>query len=208
MSYADRQKNGADTGKRVIGITGGVGSGKSRILAVLKTDYDAEVIQADQVAAELEEPGQEGYMLLVERFGAGILALDGTLDRKTFADRIFADPLALADVNRIIHPLTIREMKRRIGASGSCLVAVEAALFDEDSKELCDEMWLIDTDEDTRIGRLMRDRGYSYEKCKSIMKNQPSREQFLALSDQVIDNNGSIEDIRRQLRERLGRDGV
>ncbi|MCC8126819.1 MAG: dephospho-CoA kinase [Clostridiales bacterium] len=208
MSLTDKGKTGVCAGKRVIGITGGVGSGKSRILSVLKSEYGAEVIQADQVAAELEEPGQEGLVLLVERFGTDILALDGTLDRKAFADRIFADPAALAEVNRIIHPLTIREMKQRIKASGSELVAVEAALFDEESRKLCDEMWLIDTDEETRIGRLMRDRRYSYEKCKSIMKNQPSREQFLALSDQVIDNNGSIEDIRRQLRERLGRDHI
>ncbi len=208
MSHTDKGKSGVCVGKRVIGITGGVGSGKSRILSVLKSEYAAEVIQADQVAAELEEPGQEGLALLVERFGTDILDWNGTLDRKAFADRVFADPAALADVNRIIHPLTIREMKRRIEASGATLVAVEAALFDEESKKLCDEMWLIDTDEETRIGRLMRDRGYSYEKCKSIMKNQPSKKQFLALSDQVIDNNGSVEDIRRQLCERLGRDYI
>jgi dephospho-CoA kinase len=185
--------------KRVIGITGGVGSGKSRILSILREQYQAEIIQADLVAAELEQPGGIGLERLVEVFGDGILAEDGSLDRKAFADRIFGDAGALKQVNAIIHPLTYEEIRRRIAASTAPVVAVEAALFDAESKNFCPEMWFVDTSVENRILRLMENRGYSRDKCENIMKNQPSREAFLRFADRVIDNNGSFEDACSQI---------
>ena len=97
----------------VLGITGGVGAGKSRILEILRQEYGARIIQADQVAAVLEEPGEPGLLALTELFGTGILNQEGSLDRKAFAQRIFTDEKALEMVNQVIHPMTwqrIREM--------------------------------------------------------------------------------------------------
>lgn len=189
---------------RVIGITGGVGAGKSRVLSVLEQVYGAEILQADLVAAWLEGPGQEGLRRLVEAFGMEILDEAGRLDRKAFADRIFRDKEALALVNQIIHPLTIDELRRRIGGSRAEVIAVEAALFDNECRGLCGELWLVDTSEENRIARLMENRGYSRQKCLDIMASQPSRERFLQMADQVIDNNGSLEQVEAQIASLLG----
>ena len=191
----------------VLGLTGGVGAGKSRILELFSKDYGAQVIQADLVARKLEDPGQPGLTGLVSLFGAGILQKDGTLDRKGFADRIFGNPEALKRVNALIHPLTWNEIKRQIRESSEELIVVEAALFDERSREVCQYLLYVDTQDEIRIQRLMENRGYSREKCLDIMKNQADRNDFLKLADFVIDNSGSLEESRLQIRRILKKTG-
>lgn len=191
----------------VLGLTGGVGAGKSRILELFSHDYGAQVIQADLVARKLEDPGQPGLTGLVSLFGTGILQKDGTLDRKGFADRIFGNPEALKRVNALIHPLTWNEIKRQIRESSAELIAVEAALFDERSREVCQYLLYVDTQDEIRIQRLMENRGYSREKCLDIMKNQADRNDFLKLADFVIDNSGSLEESRLQIRRILKKTG-
>lgn len=191
----------------VLGLTGGVGAGKSRILELFSHDYGAQVIQADLVARKLEDPGQPGLTGLVSLFGTGILQKDGTLDRKGFADRIFGNPEALKRVNALIHPLTWNETKRQIRESSAELIVVEAALFDERSREVCQYLLYVDTQDEIRIQRLMENRGYSREKCLDIMKNQADRNDFLKLADFVIDNSGSLEESRLQIRRILKKTG-
>lgn len=191
----------------VLGLTGGVGAGKSRILELFSKDYGAQVIQADLVARELEEPGQPGHTGLVSLFGTKILGADGTLDRKRFAERIFSDPEALKRVNALIHPLTWNEIKRRIRESRAELIVVEAALFDARSREVCQYLLYVDTDNEIRIKRLMENRGYSREKCLEIMKNQADRDTFLKLADFIIDNSGSIEAAKKQIDQILQKTG-
>lgn len=191
----------------VLGLTGGVGAGKSRILELFSKEYGAQVIQADLVARKLEDPGQPGLTGLVSLFGTGILQKDGTLDRKGFADRIFGNPEALKRVNALIHPLTWNEIKRQIRESSAELIVVEAALFDERSREVCQYLLYVDTQDEIRIQRLMENRGYSREKCLDIMKNQADRNDFLKLADFVIDNSGSLEESRLQIRRILKKTG-
>ena len=191
----------------VLGLTGGVGAGKSRILELFSHDYGAQVIQADLVARKLEDPGQPGLTGLVSLFGTGILQKDGTLDRKGFADRIFGNPEALKRVNALIHQLTWNEIKRQIRESSAELIVVEAALFDERSREVCQYLLYVDTQDEIRIQRLMENRGYSREKCLDIMKNQADRNDFLKLADFVIDNSGSLEESRLQIRRILKKTG-
>ena len=191
----------------VLGLTGGVGAGKSRILELFSHDYGAQVIQADLVARKLEDPGQPGLTGLVSLFGTGILQKDGTLDRKGFADRIFGNPEALKRVNALIHPLTWNEIKRQIRESSAELIVVEAALFDERSREVCQYLLYVDTQDEIRLQRLMENRGYSREKCLDIMKNQADRNDFLKLADFVIDNSGSLEEARLQIRRILKKTG-
>ena len=187
----------------VLGITGGVGAGKSRILEILKQEYGARIIQADQVAAALEAPGEPGLLALTELFGTEILDRDGSLDRKAFARRIFTDEKALDMVNQVIHPMTWKKIQDMLEQEPCPVTAVEAALFNEESRSLCRHLVFIDTSEENRILRLMEGRGYSREKCLDIMKNQPDRAYFLQLSDYVIDNNGSLEAVRSQVRRMM-----
>ena len=187
----------------VLGITGGVGAGKSRILEILKQEYGARIIQADQVAAALEAPGEPGLLALTELFGTEILDRDGSLDRKAFARRIFTDEKALDMVNQVIHPMTWKKIQEMLEQEPCPVTAVEAALFNGESRSLCRHLVFIDTSEENRILRLMEGRGYSREKCLDIMKNQPDRAYFLQLSDYVIDNNGSLEEVKEQIRSRL-----
>lgn len=187
----------------VLGITGGVGAGKSRILEILKQEYGARIIQADQVAAALEAPGEPGLLALTELFGTEILDRDGSLDRKAFARRIFTDEKALDMVNQVIHPMTWKKIQEMLEQEPCPVTAVEAALFNEESRSLCRHLVFIDTSEEDRILRLMEGRGYSREKCLDIMKNQPDRAYFLQLSDYVIDNNGSLEAVRSQVRRMM-----
>ena len=187
----------------VLGITGGVGAGKSRILDLLKECHGAEIIEADQVARQLEEQGQAGYEQLVKAFGTEILDEQGKLDRAAFAARIFQDEAALMQVNAIIHPLTWQAIRDRIAASRADLIVIESALFDQKGRELCQKLAYVDTSKENRISRLMAARNYTREKCLEIMKNQPGREAFLAVADFVIDNNGTIEAVRQQLEDML-----
>ena len=185
----------------VLGLTGGVGAGKSRILELFSEEYGAQVIQADLVARQLEEPGQPGLTGLVSLFGNGILQADGTLDRKRFAEQIFENPEALKRVNALIHPLTWNEIKRQIRESSAELVVVEAALFDERSREVCRYLLYVDTQDEIRIQRLMENRGYTREKSASIIASQAPESFFRENADYVVVNNGNFAQTRQQIEE-------
>ena len=188
---------------KVISITGGVGSGKSEVLKILKDEYDAEIIIADQVAHQLMKQGMEGYRQVVALFGPACLAENREIDRKKLADLLFSDKEKVEKVNSIIHPMAWQAIKEQIAVSGRKLIVVEAALFDEVHNAMFDEIWYIYTTVDNRISRLMKSRGYSKEKSLEIMGNQATEEEFRALADHVIDNNGSVEQIRTQLKDIL-----
>lgn len=190
---------------RVIGITGGVGSGKSKVLKLLKSEYHADIIQADEVAKELEEPGEEGYEKLMDALGTSILDAAGRIDRRYLAELIFNRQDIREAVNAIIHPLTWKRIRQRIRASESELVVVESALLDEAADEIYDELWYIYAAKELRIQRLARTRGYSRERSLAIMEAQASDEEFCQAADWMIDNSGSIEDLKHQLEKRLNR---
>ena len=183
--------------KMVVELIGGVGTGKSRVLDILKEDYQAVVIQADEVAKHLEEK-------LTEAFGTGILDSEGNLDRATFAEKVFQDPEALEQVNAIIHPLVWNWIYKKVREIHRGLVIVETAVPDKNPGDIYDEVWYLYTLRETRIRRLMENRGYSREKCLQMMANQLSEEEYRSLSDRELDNNGSPEDMRSQLKSVLG----
>lgn len=184
---------------KVISITGGVGSGKSELLKILKEEFGAELIIADQVARQLMEPGKKGYNRVVELLGAAFLNSDGSIDRQKLAKLIFSDKEFLEKIEKIVHPMAWQEILYAIDHSDKKLVAVEAALFDEVHNELFDEIWYVYASVETRIIRLMNSRGYTREKCLEIMGNQATEEEFRHIADRVIDNNGTMEDLCPQL---------
>ena len=195
----------------VIGITGGVGCGKSSLLSYIEKNYNARILLADEAAHEVQEPGTDCYHKLVELLGRGILAeeepagaeetggaeaSEPPIDRKKMAAAIFGDPELLAAVNGLIHP-AVREMieaeiKKERAAGVRDFFFVEAALLIECGyDEVVDEMWYIYCDLDERKRRLKASRGYSDEKIDSILKSQLSHEAFLAGTDVMIDNSGT-----------------
>ena len=184
---------------RVIGLTGGVGAGKSRILDILQTEYGAEIIVADQVAHELMEPGHEGYEMVVRALGNSFLKPDGTIDRPLLSTLIFHDQNALETMNEIIHPMVWKTIKDKISSSQADLIVVESAIMGREQNDIYDEMWYVYTSEENRIRRLKENRGYSRERSLSIMKNQLSDEEFRELADRVIDNNGTVEEVKAGL---------
>lgn len=184
---------------KVIGITGGVGSGKSEVLGILKRDFGAELLIADEIAHQVMEPGMPAYRRILEALGTDFLSEDGSIDRKALAKRLFGDGEALGTVNSIVHPTVWQAIEEGIRCSRKELVIVEAALFDEEHNGLFDQVWYIFTSEEKRISRLMKSRGYSREKCLDIMRSQKSESEFRAMADRVIDNNKTVADVKRQI---------
>lgn len=185
----------------MISLVGGVGSGKSRILELLKEEVGAEVIQADLVARQLEEPGRPGHKALLEAFGQKILGEDGYLRKDLLAALVFGDPEARERINGLIHPLVWDEVRLWALKSKASLVVVESAILSENRDDFFDEVWYVYTLKECRIRRLMDSRGYSREKCLKMMESQSSEEEFAKAADHMINNNGSMEDVRRQLRK-------
>ena len=190
--------------KRIIGITGGVGAGKSSVLEILKTKYGAKILLADLVAHELMEPGSEGLKRVVDALGNGFLKGDGSVDRKALADLLFRDPQALKQVNSIIHPMVWEYMKSSARESEQSLIVIEAAVFDTAPEGLFDEIWYVYTSEENRIRRLMESRGYTREKCESIIKRQDPEAAYRKMADRVIDNNKTAKETEQQIKEILG----
>ena len=187
--------------KTVLGVTGGVGCGKSTVLTQLKEEFGAEIIEADRVSEELMQPGQRVYEAVAAAFGRDILLENGEIDRKALARIVYADPEKLSLLNRLVHPATRAEVGRRIRVSRKGLIVYEAALPKEACfREYCSAVWYIYASVRTRVKRLSDSRGYSEEKSLAIMNRQLSEEEFRSLSDTVIDNDGSKEETRKAVR--------
>lgn len=194
---------------KVIGITGGVGSGKSVLLAHVLEKYNCRVILADEVAHKVKEPGQEAYKRLVELLSTDILKEDGTIHRDKMAAKIFKSESVLEKVNEIIHPAVKNEILRQISQAGrekrTDFLFIEAALLIEGGYlEIVDEMWYIFAREDIRRKRLKENRNYTDEKIDAIMKSQLGEEEFRKKCSIVIDNSESLSLALRQIDEKLG----
>ena len=192
---------------KVIGVTGGVGAGKSEILNYIADNWNATVVEADEVGHLVMKPGTSCFAPIVELFGPGILQEDGTLDRTRIAQMVFEDKKLLEKLNAIVHPAVkkyIRKAIQREEENETDFFIVEAALLIEDKyDEICDELWYIYADEETRTERLKKNRGYSEEKIKSIFANQLSEDEFSEHCDFEIDNSGDFEDTKEQIMQRM-----
>lgn len=195
--------------KKVIGITGGVGSGKSEVLNILKKEYGAGLIEADRVAHELMEPGAESYEAVVKKFGNSILTDEGTIDRAALGAIVFRDKEKLAVLNSLTHPNVEREILCRMDRMESDpdirLIVYEAALLTgAEFEQRFDQLWYVFAREDLRFQRLKEGRGYSDEKTASMIKSQPGEESFRKAATHIIDNSGSLDEIKQQIAEILG----
>lgn len=191
---------------KILGITGGVGSGKSEILKYLKEEYGAAVCQMDETARKLQRSGTECFRKIVEAFGSGIVGGDGELDRRKLGERVFSDPEELRLLNSIVHPEVLRCVQEDIeahAAAGTELYVLEAALLPEVGRGLCDELWYIYVPEEVRRERLKASRQYTDGKITDMIASQPSEEDFREACMAVIDNGGPFENTQRQIGDRL-----
>ena len=185
----------------VVGLTGGIGSGKSTVAALL-AERGAVTIDADALARAAVEPGGPAYPAVVERFGPGVVAADGRLDRAALAGVVFADPVARRDLEAIVHPAVragVAERVAAIAASGghSRPVVVEIPLLAESpaSRAGLASVIVVDCPEDVAVARLAAARGMSEADARARVAAQASREERLALAGFVIDNSGTREEL-------------
>lgn len=189
---------------KTIGITGGVGSGKSEILLYIREHYPCEIVLADDLAKQLQEPGQACYEPLVALLGKDIVGEDGRIIKPMMADRIFGDSALLEKINALIHPAVVAEILRLRDLAGKNekirLFFVEAALLIENGfDKICDEMWYIYAKESVRRERLKASRGYSEEKITAMMARQLPESEFRKNCQVVIDNSASLAESIRQI---------
>ena len=193
---------------KIIGITGGVGAGKSEILSFIRKNYPCEIYLADEVAHKIKEKGEPCYDQLVELLGRDVLDADGQINKGKMAAIIFADEEILKKVNEIVHPgvkdYIIDKMQAAKEKKIVKLFFIEAALLIEAGYQaMVDELWYIYASREVRAKRLRENRGYSPEKIEQIMNSQLSEEVFLKTCDFVIDNSGKIEDSYIQIQNKL-----
>lgn len=188
---------------RLIGLTGGIGSGKSTVAAML-ADRGATVIDADRVAHEVYEPGAEGHQMLVDRFGRDVLDEQGRVDRKLLGGVVFNDEKALADLNRIIHPLVRKEVARRLleitQDDPDAMVVIEAALMTETGwSGGAGELWAVIADPEVVVERLVSQRGLEERDVRLRLAAQTTNDARRRVATRVIENNGDLEDLELQV---------
>lgn len=190
-----------------VGLTGGIGSGKSTVAAELAA-RGALVVDADAITRELQQPGTPVFEAMVERFGPGVVAADGTLDRAAVAALVFPDPAALADLNAIVHPAVGAEIARRLAEAarlpGDVVVVLDVPLLVEAAEAGRDRqgtagLIVVDCDTETAVHRLVTGRGLAEADARARMARQVPRHRRLARADHVIDNTGPREALGPQI---------
>jgi len=188
---------------KLIGLTGGIGSGKSTV-ANLLAERGAVVIDADEIAHGVYDPGTEGYEQVVARFGTDILDADGAVDRAKLGVRVFGDRQALTDLNAIVHPLVRKTVVSRISEAlaedPGAVVVVEAALMTETGwSGGAGELWVVVADPRIAAERLIRLRGMDPDDVRLRMAAQASNEERRRRATYVIENNGSLLDLEAEV---------
>lgn len=194
---------------KIIGITGGVGAGKTKVLSYIEAHYKCRIIRADEAAHLLYESGQECYQRLVSFLGREILNEDHTVNKTRMAEIIFRDKALLEDVNKIVHPAVKEYILGQVAyekEKGEVdYFFIEAALLIEERYDkIVDELWYIHSDAAVRQKRLAESRHYSAQKTADIMKGQLSEEEFRRHCQVVISNNGDLEQTYKQIINIMG----
>lgn len=186
----------------VIGLTGGIGSGKSTVAEMLR-EKGAVILAADQVGHEVYQPGTPAWKEVVEAFGQGVVAPDGTIDRKKLGAIVFSDPQALRRLNAITHPRMKELMRQKLRAleeQGTAVAVLEAALlFDAGWQDLTDEVWVTVAPPEVAARRTAERSGISLEEALARIRAQMSNEERARRSQVVIDTDCTLEETRRQV---------
>ncbi len=184
----------------LIGLTGGIGSGKSTVSARL-AELGARVVDADAIVRDVQAPGTEVFAAIVERFGDDVVAEDGSLDRPALAAKVFNDTDELKALNAIVHPAVGVGIAEALAAAAETddVVILDVPLLVESGRDDMAAMVVVDLDPEIAVARLIEHRGFTEEDARARMSRQASRDERLAKADKVLDNNGSVEDLIAQV---------
>lgn len=184
----------------LIGLTGGIGSGKSTVSSLL-AQRGAIIIDGDAITRDLQRAGEPLLTVLADRFGSDILDDQGALDRAALAAIVFADKEALADLNKIVHPLVGKEMERRMTEQRQTnnVVVLDIPLLAENPRKGLCGVIVVDIETELAVERLSSFRKMSPQDARARIANQSSRQTRLAMADQIIDNSGSMEELSSQV---------
>jgi dephospho-CoA kinase len=186
----------------VIGLTGGIGSGKSTVAALL-AELGADVVDTDKVGHEVYRPGTEGFRQVTEAFGADVIASDGSIDRRRLAAKVFADPAALGRLNAIVHPLiglAVRDwLVRAQGEPRTTPIVVEAPVLMEAGWRFFDEVWVVVVEPATAVARVTASRDMTEEEVRRRLAAQMSNDERIRLADRVIRNDGDLSALRAEV---------
>jgi len=187
----------------LVGLTGGIGSGKSTVSAML-AERGAEIVDADVITREVQRPGSPVVEKIVERFGNSVVDGDGALIRPALAEIVFSDADALRDLNGIVHPAVAKEMNRHVEAARTTdtIVVLDIPLLTENPRKGLQGTIVVDAPTEVQVERLVRYRGFSEADVRARISRQASREDRLKVADFVIDNSGDVEALGPQI-ERL-----
>jgi dephospho-CoA kinase len=179
-----------------IGLTGGIASGKTTV-ALRFSELDVPVIDADEAARAVVEPGTPGLAEVLKRFGSGVLAENGELDRRALRELIFSDPASRRDLEAILHPLIRADMDLNAErALGPYLVLAIPLLIEGGSRERVDRILVVDAEEVLQLQRVMARDGCTEAQARAILASQASRSARLACADDVLLNTGTVTDLR------------
>ena len=180
----------------LIGVTGNIATGKSTLMQMLH-ELGAEVIDADQLAHDVIQPGESGYLKVIGAFGQDIVQPDGTLDRALLGDVVFNDGERLRVLEQIVHPLVGERIAERLQSTTSPVVVLEAIkLFEAGLAELCNEVWVLTSPKELQLARLRAGRGLTRAAAKTRVDAQAPQQQKAKRADVVIKNTGTLDDLR------------
>ena len=184
----------------LVGLTGGIGSGKSTISSLLE-GKGAIIVDADAIVREVQLPGSPVLTELAEKFGSHVLAPDGSLDRQAVANIVFTDPDALKALNAIVHPAVGKEMNRRMIEQRTTdhVVVLDIPLLTENPREGLQGKIVVDVPVEVQVERLVKFRGFDEADARARISRQATREQRLATADFVVDNSGDLADLQPQI---------
>ena len=184
----------------LVGLTGGIGSGKSTVSGLLQA-RGAVIIDADAIVREVQQPGSPVLAELAQKFGSDVLAEDGSLDRQAVADIVFTDPDALKSLNAIVHPAVGREMNQRMIAqrASSNVVVLDIPLLTENPREGLQGRIVVDIPVELQVQRLTSFRGFDEADARARISRQATRQERLDKADFVVDNSGGLEDLIPQI---------
>lgn len=184
----------------LVGLTGGIGSGKSTVSALL-AERGAVIVDADAITRQVQQPGSPVLEELAERFGSEVIAADGSLIRPALAAIAFGDPEALKDLNAIVHPAVRTEMNRQVAeqAGTDRVVVLDIPLLAENPRKGLQGVIVVDVPVEVQVERLVRYRGFDEDDARARIGRQATREQRAALADVIIDNSGDIDALTEQL---------